>query len=305
MTVDRAYRVLGLSATATEKELISNYRNLVKRVHPDFNAHRREWSHKAMTAINLAYETVRAYLADELETTRRGFQDTAPHGSADSGAHSKSAHAGQNPGQSGGGPRQSAGYRESSWASASPPEEPSAFSVRFEPAINAILDGMYLYYQYGLENIHLRHEGVRRFRYRSAMKQLQAGIERLEELRSLPKTDEETEHFALFRDFSKTFLQNMRIDKYYIPQRMPGEYKAYQHYANGCSHLDSAIKDRFFEDLASSFHSRSIAGGLKISHHEFMTVLVKYANSTWIPETTIKIYLLQLFEKVSQLDLAG
>lgn len=271
----------------------------MKRVHPDYNGHRLQWSHKAMTTINLAYETVRAYLDDERQSP---------------GRPGTNEHAGRSRRYSGGGRTDGAGARSaSSREQGTDPRDGSRhaeegsdeFAQRFAASVNAILDGMYLYYQYGLENVHLRHEGVRRFRYRSAVRQLREGIQRLEQLDTLQKSRQESEHLALFKDFSKAFLQNIRIDKYYIPQRMPGEHNAYQHYSNGSTQLDKAIKSRFFEELETSFEERSVAGGLQVSYHEFMTVLVKYANSTWIPETMIKFYLLQLFEKVSQLDMAG
>jgi hypothetical protein len=163
---------------------------------------------------------------------------------------------------------------------------------------------MYLYYQYGLENVHLRHEGVRRFRYRSAVKQLKDGVAELRDLESLLKTEQEAQQLKAFTDFSKAFLQNMLITKYYIPSRFTSDNKAYKHYANGSAHLDHAIKNRFFGELVRNSNGQTVAGGLNVSYHEFMTVLVRYAKSTWIPETVIKIYLLEVFTKVSKLEMA-
>lgn len=184
-------------------------------------------------------------------------------------------------------------------------EEPAYdFTDLLEAAFDGILEGIYIYYQYGLENIHLRQEGVRRFRYRVAIKRLKNGIKELEALTGWDPTPEEAKKLKVFTDFSKAFLQNMLIQKYYIPSAPVVDSKAHKHYANGSMHLDSAIKRNFFRDIDAHF-GENAEGILKVSYHEFMTVLVKYTQSTWMPETLIKMYLLDNLEKINKLRMAG
>jgi hypothetical protein len=184
-------------------------------------------------------------------------------------------------------------------------EEPVyEFADLFEAAFDGILEGVYIYYQYGLENIHLRQEGVRRFRYRVAVKRLKNGIKELEALQQFEPSADEAKKLKVFTDFSKAFLQNMLIQKYYIPSAPVMDAKAHRHYANGSMHLDSAIKRKFFRDLDANF-GENAEGVLQVSYHEFMTVLVKYTQSTWIPETLIKMYLLENLEKIHKLRMAG
>jgi len=175
------------------------------------------------------------------------------------------------------------------------------YNVRFNRAINQVLQGVYLFYQYGLENVHLRTEGVRKFRYRDSLRAVKKGVEELEILKSLASTDSEKESLVIFTDFSKAFLQNMLIKKYFIPSGSSEEHNAYRHYANGSAHLDYSIKDVFFGDnlianREGSFHTR-----LNISYEEFMIVLTKYYRSSWLPETVIKVYLIEILKRVIKL----
>jgi len=294
MTVERAYRILQLPANASEAQLLLHYRKLVKRCHPDYNSHRSQWAHAAMTRLNLAYETAQAHLRSDRSHSAytTGSRAARSHARAEeAGSRSQEPHT------------RDGVYRATARRRRAQQTDPR-FRERFTLAVDRILDGMYLYYQYGLENVHLRHEGVRRFRYRSAVKQLKEGVAELRDLESLLKTEQETEQLKAFTDFSKAFLQNMLITKYYIPSRFTNDNKAYKHYANGSAHLDHAIKNRFFGELVRNSTGQTVAGGLNVSYHEFMTVLVRYAKSTWIPETVIKIYLLEVFTKVSKLEMA-
>lgn len=175
------------------------------------------------------------------------------------------------------------------------------FFGEFNRAINQILKGIYIYYQYGLENVHLRGEGVRKLRYRDSLSCIKSGVVRLTELKGYAGNKSDTDNLTVFTDFSKAFLQNMLIEKYYIPSDMPSENNAYQHYYNGSSLLDYAIKEVFFGDSLIQFRRGSFSNKLSISYNEFMVVVTRYYESSWIVETFLKIYLLELFTKVIRL----
>ena len=161
--------------------------------------------------------------------------------------------------------------------------------------MNQVLDGVYMFYQYGLENIHMRKEGVRRLRYRDSLRVIQKGIERLE---GLNKDDLSQSRLMVFRDFSKAFLKNMYIDRFYIPSSNPDESGAYRHYREGSILLDSAIKLVFFGDLLIRPIKESVSTLIKKSNEEFMSVLARYYMSSWITETVMKVYLLDLVVKM-------
>jgi len=175
------------------------------------------------------------------------------------------------------------------------------FNVQFNRGINQVMDGMYLFYQYGLENVHLRGEGVRKFRYRDSLREVKKGIEELELLKNYAAAESEKENINTFIDFSKAFLQNMLIKKYFIPTGSQDEHNAYRHYANGSAHLDYSIKDVFFGDNLIINREGSFYTRLGNSYEEFMIVLTKYYRTSWVPETVIKVYLIEVLTRVIKL----
>ena len=76
------------------------------------------------------------------------------------------------------------------------------YQILFSRSIRQVLDGIYTYYQYGLENVRLRHEGTRKFRFRDSVRDIQDGLKKLEELQTLPKSDSAAVRLQIFTDFS-------------------------------------------------------------------------------------------------------
>lgn len=175
------------------------------------------------------------------------------------------------------------------------------FVAKFNRAVNQVLQGIYIYYQYGLENVHLRKEGVRKFRYRDSIKEIKDGIAGLEALKPSIITNSQNENLNLFIDFSKAFLQNLLIEKYYIPSGETFENNAHKHYEKGSILLDYAIKDAFFGDRLIRIRSGTFYHKVSISYEEFLVVVTRYYKSSWVSETILKIYLLEVFTKVIRL----
>ncbi len=174
------------------------------------------------------------------------------------------------------------------------------YQILFSRSIRYILDGIYTYYQYGLENVRLRYEGVRKFRFRDSVRDMQDGLKRLEELQTLPKSDGAAGRLQIFTDFTKAFLQNMLITNYTAPIGQPVEQIAYRHFRSGSAHLDYAIKDALFGDELLPVRSGSFAQKMKQSRQELMVVVSKYYNAGCVSEALLKIYLLEVFSKVVQ-----
>jgi len=181
------------------------------------------------------------------------------------------------------------------------PARDVSYVVKFNRAFNLVLDAVYLYYQYGLENVHLRKQGVRKFRYRDAVKNMNSAIESLEALRPIADAGARSEKLQTIIDFSKGFLQNMFIDRPFVPTGNPTESHAHRHYKEGSSLLDYAIKDAFFGDRLIQVRTGSYYSKISRGYQELTRVIVKYYESSWISETIIKIYLLEVFTKVIKL----
>ncbi|MFW6139117.1 MAG: DnaJ domain-containing protein [Spirochaetota bacterium] len=174
------------------------------------------------------------------------------------------------------------------------------FQGRFNQAMNHILQGIYTYYQYGLENVHLRKEGIRRIRYRDSLKHLCRGIEEMESLRHGASTENQIKNLDTFTEFSKAFYRNMLIQKSHRPGSTY-ENKAYPHYYHASLDLDYAIKDVFFGDMLIQVRNGSFYQRLRQSHQQYMMVISKYYQSSWVSETVLKMYLLELFSRVVEL----
>lgn len=175
------------------------------------------------------------------------------------------------------------------------------FQIRLSRAINKVLDGIFTYYQYGLNSVPLRHEGVRRFRFRDALRSMQDGIRQLEELRICALTDSDSVKLAVFTDFSKAFFQNMLIEAWHAPSADPIEERAYRHYHSGSMLLDYAIMDALFGDELIQVRNGSYPEKMALCSEEFMIVIAKYYQSGCISETLLKAYLLETFTRVVNL----
>ena len=163
----------------------------------------------------------------------------------------------------------------------------------FLPLIETIVNALYAYYQYGLENVHLRREGFKRMRFRSSQRRLTDGIARLTARIEMERVDDEAAR--IFLEFARAFSDNMAIDSYYIPTKDVAETKAYQLYRDASSKLDTAIKRQFCAELIG-IHDRMWNGGMEIIYYELMLVLTKYHTTKWVNETLIKMNLLEHFQ---------
>lgn len=331
MTVNAAYNILNLAHNATARDLVLAYRRLVKRYHPDYNSDNEVWSTEKMTNLNIAYETVRDYMATRAEPGAGGPRST--HEAPRDGHRTGRRHARPNDEGPGttfeeraarqraefrrrersatgrhGGPRNAG--RDTDAAGARPGRAGAAevspqFVRLFDKPWQFVVDGVYVYYQYGLENVHLRHQGIHRFRYRQALRSIKDGIAGLEPLDEDTVTPADATRLEAARGFSRAFLQNMLIEKYYIPSRAGTELKAYNHYNRGSTQLDRAIKHRFCHELRAPHELPTGTGTLQVVQHELITVLARYTDSTWVPESMIKMHLLDRFTAVLEAELSA
>jgi len=203
MDIGEALETLGLAEESTLNDLNYSFRKLAKQYHPDSNPKKEEWAHGKMIRLNLAYEVALEHIASCKEKS-----SSVKEGGMS--AHER--------------------LRRS-------------FLVEFNRAMNQVLDGVYMFYQYGLENPHMRRSGVRRMRYRDSIRTLKGGIARLE---GLEKSSLVPGDLLVFINFSRAFLQNMLLDRYFTPSSDGVENIAYRHYREGSEMLDSAIKQVFF-----------------------------------------------------------
>lgn len=281
MTVERAFLILGVGPECDIKKLNATFRRLAKKYHPDANGSRAARANERMTQLNLAYETVLAYLAElEIGGQERDELRSDAAGTRRSGGNGRGAK-----------PTPPAGKPADAAAEDSPAARQAAGR-----SVDEIHEAIYLYYQYGLENVHQRTVGVGRFRYREALRKLKTGTVRLGE--TLPKLSNPhtLQAYRAFHAFSEIFLENIQLDRYYVPSPDQVEAGGYRHYLNASRTLDLAIRDLFCSELAAGRRTRHYTSDhLKVVETELMTVVTRYSSCTWVTETLIKIELLSRF----------
>lgn len=170
------------------------------------------------------------------------------------------------------------------------------FQAVFGIVANRILDGVFTYFQYGLENPHHRRTGTPRMRYRQAVKRIDEGLAQLDRLVVPNPLDEET--LSTFRVFARAFFECMRIDRTFAPTSSQTERQAYNRYYEGSRALDAAIRRAFFRDELSPIRELASPQSLAVSLNEFMAVVTKHADSNWITETAMKLCLLDAFQSL-------
>lgn len=148
-----------------------------------------------------------------------------------------------------------------------------------------LLDIVYLYYQYGLENIHLRREGTRRFRYRTVRR-------RLNGLRSQPaRTDEPLT--AAVQLFAAAFTQVLDLEQFGTPADPPGDRAAHRYLLEGTRALDNLIKRGFFAEFRADRSLPPIPKAAELASFGFLTVLTRYAASRWATDAAARLRLLE------------
>ncbi len=275
MDLDAALRLFGLQPDPETGELNRAFRRLAKRYHPDFNPGREEWANAHMSAINSAYETIRESVESTNGQRKEGFADAN-------------------------------GFRRTR-SDASATENPRFTEIDaevFRVAHGKILEGMRLYYQYGLENVHFRNEGPLRLKYRRAERLVTAGLSSLSRLESRIHGFPHDSFARAFTCFARTFYEAMHIDKYNIPYSGQTDQKAYRRYRYGSGLLDRTIRDFCFPDLSES-RPGNPHEQLVVCNREFSHVLTYHPESTWAEESRLKLSLTHAFFDYLSIALAA
>jgi hypothetical protein len=174
------------------------------------------------------------------------------------------------------------------------------FSRVFDYIADGILDGVFTYYQYGLENPYARQSGTPRLRYRRALQRISTGIEQLRRIGAPNELDTET--LELFRSFAEAFYECMRIDRAAGTPARADERNALNHYLAGSRTMDGAIRKSFFAEVFTKPREFAAPQNLAVSLSEFMTVVTKHSTSSWITETALKLCLLDAFQRLCEIE---
>lgn len=246
MELRKALTLFRLTGRVPMEELNSTFRELVKKYHPDKVRDHPEWAHERMAEINDAYESLAEWIATPAEPAQKKAPVKDPPAAAKRQSRPQE-------------PEYDLFRREI------PPLNPRLAEM-FYPVFNGFLDGLGLYYQYGLENSSYREEGVRRFRYREAMRVVEKHRNMLEQLAS-----RET-HPAIktAARFAKLSTADMNIGDPVFPPGRP-EWKQFDRRLHSARrNFDSAVRAIFFPELVPAHRRGQTAATLYSSYTEFI-----------------------------------
>jgi hypothetical protein len=167
------------------------------------------------------------------------------------------------------------------------------FARLFANTANRVLDGVFTYYQYGLENPHQRSTGTPRHRYHQASRRIRDATAQLKRLQVPNQLDGET--LELFTRFTVAFFEAMQLDRTHVQGGSRIENEAYRHYREGTRALDAAIRRTFFR---AELAERELAApqNLAVSLSELMTVVTRHREASWVTEAAVRLSLLDAFQ---------
>lgn len=186
--------IFRLKENFSKKDLQKSYKKLVKKYHPDSNPENQDWSHKKMTEINLAYELCCKHLEGNPESNQ---------------PQNKNNHKKQNKKQ-----EYEARYdyhKQKKHQKDKNQELSNKFAKKIASCSTKFSDAAELFFEYGLENRKLRHEGVRRFRYRECLRLFQLILPDIFSLEESCTHDFDAHTARLFTRFTGNFYQYVRM----------------------------------------------------------------------------------------------
>lgn len=175
-------------------------------------------------------------------------------------------------------------------------EQHDRFSEVLNQLLSIAIDGIYVFYQYGLENVHLRDQGTWRLRYRGAVRRVETAVQHLSRLEAPNDLDAET--LAACTGFASAFKQSMRISQTQSPAPSRYETEAYRLYRSGTEQLDELIKRALFAGELDLKMRPAAPHASVVIHEAFMGIIARYSESSWVSQAVVKLCLLEALLKL-------
>ncbi len=245
MEIHRALSIFRLHGRVPMDKLNGVFRELVKKYHPDKILEYPEWAHERMSEINDAYETLAAWMPKAAEQNQEKKNVYEPQ--------AREAEQESDP--------------EDTYRVRDIKPLKSEYHRAFYNGFNLFLDGLGVYYQYGLENPAYRNEGTRRFRLRESLRLCSRGRDELQVIM------ENYRHPVVDAALRFARLSVADIDMGNLPlEPNPSFRKIDSRFKSAKRLFDDAVKEIFFPDMVP----RHIRGRSPAGLYSSYTVFVLY-----------------------------
>lgn len=261
-------RVLGLTESSTLQDLTTSFRKLVKKFHPDLNQDKQEWSNRQMLFLNEAYNTAFEYLSQP------------KHAPCDT-------------------------IREKKIKTSKTNEKNISFEKAIPQSIEYLLDGLGLYYQYGLDNNVLRREGTRRTRFRSSIRRIKKSFAILQPIGELHLNRSEFDQLEIIVNFIRHFYKSIHIENIRAANSSIYEMKAFRHFTLGSKLIDCVIKEVMFKEFVEQYKLGRLNENIKLAEAELNSVIIDYPEAICLKDSIIKKELLLSFLDMTNLNEQG
>jgi len=258
MELRRALKIFRLQKRIPINDLNSVFRELVKKYHPDKMREHPDWAHERMSEINDAYET----LAEWLSRPQPHPKPVKPAASADAEQREKKEE----------NRRRYQDSDEELFRREKVPLSPDAAEELY-PILNLFLDGLGVYYQYGLDNPAYRAEGIRRFRYREALRTVQKARDSLEtRLKDITHPA-----FNAVSRFARLTCAEMELGEPVFEEMMT--FRKFDDRFRGARRsFDDAVKEIFFPELIPIHLTGRAVSGLYACYTSYVLYLTVFTE---------------------------
>ncbi len=242
MEIRRALTMFRLQKRVPIEELNSIFRELVKKYHPDKMREHPEWAHERMAEINDAYETLAVWISKPPPRDK-----VVPVYEPES-------------------------QEEDVYRNEIRPL-PAKTEKLFIPVFNLFLDGLGIYYQYGLEKPVYRGEGVRRFRYREAFRTVKKARDDFEKLTA------EMPHpiVTAVSRFARLTAAEMEVGEPVFEDMMT--YRRFDDRLRIARRsFDDAVKEIFFPELIPAHLKGRAVSGLYACYSAFVIFMLTFTK---------------------------
>lgn len=240
MKLSTARGIFHLRTRVSIDELKTRFRALVKKYHPDKLKDYPIWADERIKEINEAYEILSQWVSQppESETPKVNEEN---HGKEDVSDSKK-------------------------WEYS--PTLTNEASEMFYKSFYLFLEGLGVYFEYGLENPLYRKEGVRRFRYRKALYTMKKAYH------AVHTCAVSYNHPVIIAvlNFIRLMLQDINFGQINYPANNSGK-KMDRKMEEARKNFNICIKNFFFPEMVQTYLKTQIPIGLSSSYAEFILYL--------------------------------